>query len=256
MACYCGRSSRDGGYTLSSTLKAHTGTIRSVKFNPFEGGDCNSLVSGGAGDCRLRLWDVQQGSCMELAAHHDHIHGISWMSPQLILSGCESGQLIAHDTRAASVAWSIDMSGGVCALHCLADDGVGIVGHVEGGVSVLDLRERRVLATYRLHGGDVRSVAMWNESGHQKQKQATFGGTDGFFALTTSFDGKGCVWRLPSQLARGNVVGPPTEFRKVMSLIGHTDKILCGVHSPLTDDIFTSGADGNVMFWSPRQYHV
>ena len=148
------------------------------------------------------------------------------------------------------------MPHGVCALNCLADDGVGIVGHVEGGVSVLDLRERRVLANYGLHGGDVRSVAMWNESSQRHGKRSGFSGGGGFFALTTSFDGKGSVWRLQGEAVRGKLVGPPAEFVKVMSLIGHTDKILCGVHSPRTEDIFTSGADGNVMFWSPQHYHI
>jgi WD40 repeat protein len=55
-------SSREGGYAVSSTLKGHSGTIRAVKFNNCEGGDACSLASGGAGDCRLRLWDVQSGA--------------------------------------------------------------------------------------------------------------------------------------------------------------------------------------------------
>lgn len=192
------------------------------------------------------------GSCVELAAHQDHIHGVSWLSPQLILSGCERGLLMAHDTRAASVAWSVDMNGkGVCSLYALPEDGIGQVGHTDGGVSLLDLRERRVLSSYTLHNGDVRSVAMWNES--NLQQQTPFNGSGGLYSLTTSFDNKGCVWRLHGNAARGKVSHIATEFRKVQSLIGHTDKILCGVFSPVTNDIFTSGADGNVMCWSPHK---
>jgi WD40 repeat protein len=161
---------------------------------------------------------------------------------------------MAHDTRAASVAWSIDMNGkGVCSLHCLAEDGVGLVGHTDGGVSLLDLRERRVLSAYNLHGGDVRSVAMWSESSSTGGSARQWKGTGGVFALTTSFDGKGCVWKLSGLAARGKVAANPGDIRKVVSLVGHTDKILCGVFSPLTNDIFTSGADGNVMCWSPHK---
>ena len=54
----------------TATLNGHTGTVRVVKFRPFDrggGGDHHStavpyiMASAGAGDCAVRVWDVQAG---------------------------------------------------------------------------------------------------------------------------------------------------------------------------------------------------
>ena len=45
-----------GPFTPQSTLKGHTGTVRVVKFSPHPA----ILASGGSGDCKIRVWDVNQ----------------------------------------------------------------------------------------------------------------------------------------------------------------------------------------------------
>lgn len=47
-----------GPFSVRTTLKGHNGTIRTVKFSPHPA----LLASGGAGDCRMRVWDVNQGT--------------------------------------------------------------------------------------------------------------------------------------------------------------------------------------------------
>jgi WD40 repeat protein len=185
----------------------------------------------------------------DFTAHEDHIHIVEWVSDTVVLSGCESGQLLAHDLRTLTPTWSLDLTdqhqhSGICALFRNPGTDLAIVGHSSGSISLLDLRTRRVLQSYQCHESDVRSVTMWSEpSSH------TSGGRNEIFALTTSFDGTGVVWQLRPSPGRGN----PFELHQTAKLIGHKDKILCCAHSRLTHDIFTSSADGTVLCWNPSQ---
>eukprot|EP00603_Paraphysomonas_imperforata_P005844 CAMPEP_0114414566 /NCGR_PEP_ID=MMETSP0103-20121206/1454_1 /TAXON_ID=37642 ORGANISM="Paraphysomonas imperforata, Strain PA2" /NCGR_SAMPLE_ID=MMETSP0103 /ASSEMBLY_ACC=CAM_ASM_000201 /LENGTH=398 /DNA_ID=CAMNT_0001582711 /DNA_START=1 /DNA_END=1193 /DNA_ORIENTATION=- len=187
-----------------TSLKGHTGTIRCLKFCPFFGSSAASvLASGGAGDCRMRLWDVQTENCTALAAHQDHIHGISWVNNEVVLSGCDKGVLLAHDIRAASVAWSTNLShNGICHLGNICDN-LLLTGHTNGEVNIFDMRTRRRLSSHILHSGDVRSVAMWTQTavpGSTVDVDAAH-----LFGLTTSFDGQGSVWSFDKQrLLSGN----------------------------------------------------
>ena len=54
---------------MRTTLKGHNGTIRTVKFSPHPA----LLASGGAGDCRMRVWDVNQGTSPSLSLSSDFL---------------------------------------------------------------------------------------------------------------------------------------------------------------------------------------
>lgn len=54
-------SIREDGSVIGHALKGHNGTVRSVKFSHFSGNMSGWLLSGGAGDFRPRLWDVERG---------------------------------------------------------------------------------------------------------------------------------------------------------------------------------------------------
>lgn len=186
-----------------------------------------------------------------MAAHQDHIHGISWVNSDVVLSGCDKGSLLAHDTRAASVAWSTNLSpNGICHLGNMCNN-LLLSGHTNGEVNVFDIRMRRKLSSHILHSGDVRSVAMWTQNAVPNSTMDV--DTGHLFGLTTSFDGQGSVWKLNAQqLSSGSNTSPADGYdvTKVARLVGHTDKILSSVYSHLTHDIITSGADGNVLSWS------
>lgn len=190
-------------------------------------------------------------SCTALAAHQDHIHGISWLTSDVVLSGCDKGLLLAHDTRAASVAWGITISEhGICHLGEICDN-LLFSGHTNGEVNIFDIRTKRRLSSHILHSGDVRSVAMWTQKSIPNSTMDVNAASH-LFGLTTSFDGQGSVWKLNTQQLLGSSGGGEegADVVKVARLAGHTDKILSSVYSPLTHDIITSGADGNVLSWS------
>jgi len=84
------------------------GTVRAVKFAPPLGGTAglNLLASAGAGDCKPRLWDVHTGSSHSvLHGHSAPVHGLLWLDGRTLLSGCEEGNIIAHDLRMSGAAW-------------------------------------------------------------------------------------------------------------------------------------------------------
>ena len=117
---------------------------------------------------------------------------------------------------------------------------MAIIGHLNGVVSLFDIRTRRVLQTQLIHKNDVRSVCMWTELNQSSRND--------IYALTTSFDGTGKVWQLRPSPGQQN----PFELNQIGMLIGHKNKILCCIHSNKTNDIFTSSADGTVLCWNPK----
>jgi WD40 repeat protein len=189
----------------------------------------------------------------EFTAHEDHIHIVEWVSDTVVLSGCESGQLLAHDLRTPTPTWSLDLTAqhehsGICALFRNPGTDLAIVGHSSGSISLLDLRTRRVLQSHQCHESDVRSVTMWSEPASHTSSGGG-GSRNDIFALTTSFDGTGVVWQLRPTPGRGH----PFELHPTAKLVGHKDKILCCTHSKVTHDLFTSSADGTVLCWNPTQ---
>ena len=173
-----------------------------------------------------------------LSKHENHIHGLSWFDSQVIVSGCDSGTLIGHDVRAPNAAWVLNLSSnGICSLSRINRNYI-LVGHTNGEVSLLHATEQRKLCSYSLHSGDVRSVALWDEN-------ALMGHDHALFALTTSYDGYGCVWKL-------DTTAPHIEFNKIALLEGHTDKILSSSVVPFSRDIITTGADGKALLWKPK----
>ena len=200
-------------------------------------------------DYQVNLYVVCLETCTTMAAHQDHIHGVSWIDTELVMSGCDKGLLLAHDTRSATVAWGITISSqGICHIGNICNNLV-LCGHTNGEVNIFDVRTKRRLMSHVLHNGDVRSVAMWTQSPYPDPSVDVAGSH--IFGLTTSFDGQGSVWKMnPNQFSSDNSTVEGYDVVKVARLVGHTDKILSSVYSPLTHDIITSGADGNVLCWS------
>ena len=155
---------------LSPPLKGHTGTVRVVSFSPTSrsggGSSLQLLASAGAGDCKPRLWDVNTGSSHSvLTAHSTCVHGLCWLDDVTLLSGCESGAIIAHDLRMSGAAWRFNLPSPVCTLLSIEnppnDPSSAIIaaGGVGGVISLFNARSGHVYASNRVHGDDVRCLA-------------------------------------------------------------------------------------------------
>jgi WD40 repeat protein len=268
---------------LSPPMKGHTGTVRVLSFGRATGGTgkgdtgLHLVASGGAGDFKPRLWDVNTGSNHSvLTAHSACVHGIVWLDPVTLLTGCEGGAIIAHDLRMSGAAWRFDLPAPVCTLATIenaADAGntYCLAGGTSGVVSLFNARNGHIYATSRVHGDDIRSISVVPApvvpqkgfSGVSKMKSTT--GMP--LVFTTSYDGTAAMWKLhtngftrlgsasrkpDASAAAGGGVGSTQNnvFERLAVMQGaHDDKVLAGCVVPWTQQAITTGADGRVMRW-------
>lgn len=180
-----------------------------------------------------------------LTEHASTVHAVSWLSDNVVVSGCESGNLIAHDVRSGQNVWSLSLSAeavahfhklstaetshrSICALTMLGDMTTLCIGSAGGHVTALDWRRQNLLFDAHLHTDDVRSVASLSNGD----------------LVTTSYDSTAAIWRF-------NGVGSSLSIQQASTLRGgHTDKVLSCVTIPHTTDVITTGADGKVLLWS------
>jgi WD40 repeat protein len=185
---------------------------------------------------------LHPGSLLQhLSPHQSHVHALEWLNDNMIITGCDAGLVQVHDMRTSTLAWNLDLAefDGVCTFGQI-HDGLMLIGHVNGNVSLLDVYARRLLATNKLHNGDVRSVCLWKRNHHREREKIS-----SLHALTTSFDTTAATWSIDASMNNLN----RSIFVKTSTLQGHRDKILCGAYSAKAGGVVTSGADGDLLLW-------
>ena len=245
--------------TVSEPGKAHTGTVRIVKFHP----SGRLLGSAGAGDFVPRVWDVATNSCISsnnYAAHKDCVHGFIWYDNNVFITGCDQGQLIAHDLRTSQAIWSMDKISdihndkiGVCCLEYHNNESEGqsriyedmiLVGCTGGIISNVSFKERKINYSERIHGDDIRGVSILPNKHIRGNKSLPLDNLHtSIYYAASSFDGTSSVWRKDFSATNGRYC------HSMYKLSGHTDKVLGITHVPISNDIITSGADGKVLLW-------
>jgi hypothetical protein len=207
-----------------------------------------------------------------LTAHPDAVHGLCWLEGQggsegLLLSGSEKGLVMAHDIRAPSPAWTLDLSQhsilagggeGICCMTAVPSskynsddnlDGSLVVAGCTGGfVCLIDVLQRRISAINKPHTDDVRSISMFDSI----KKGRNTGQSSRFFSLvTTSFDGIGALWTVNGGID-GSGGSLSWSFQLDGMMKGHSDKVL-GVTTRSSGtgifDVLTTGADGKAILW-------
>ena len=252
---YDRRPGRNGKYDderdvdpLPLSFRGHDGTVRTVCF-----GNGNQVVSGGAGDCHLRVWDPMQQNdgdapLMVLKGHQSSIFSVksgasasntsTVLGPHTIVSGSEDRTVRVWDLRTGSCVSSIGAEGishwedgtpamAKCPVQsldvCPHSEATVVTGHEDGNCCVWDLKTKRLLWTLQTHDTQCRSVTY---SPH------------GRYILSASFDGTLAV--SDSDVWERRVVG---------KLEGHVGKVLRAQWHP-TDNIFAScSTDCTVKIW-------
>lgn len=149
----------------------------------------------------------------------------------ILVTGCENGDLLAHDIRIGESIWKTKCEFGVCSLSMMQTSSIhlGVAGCVKGHVLLFDPSSGRVLQNDKLHNDDIRALTALPPSQQFPYSRL----------VTTSFDGTAAIWKQNSELQ---------EFGNLCYLDGvHTDKLLSV--SVVNQTIFTSGADGRVVAW-------
>ncbi len=245
--------------TVSEPGKAHTGTVRIVKFHP----SGRLLGSAGAGDFVPRVWDVSTNNCISsnnFAAHKDCIHGFIWYDSNVFVTGCDQGQLIAHDIRTSQAIWSINKVTdihndkiGICCLEYYNNENESqnriyedmvLVGCTGGIISNLSFRERKIMYSERIHGDDIRGINILPNRHIKGSKSLPLDNLHtSIYYAASSFDGTSSIWRKDFSATNNRY------YHSMYKLSGHTDKVLGITHVPISNDIITSGADGKVLLW-------
>jgi WD40 repeat protein len=202
-----------------------------------------------------------------LAAHPEAVHGLAWLSSQLLLSGCDSGKLFLHDLRqAGTVASTLHIpahSGhdvanksatgsagdkvGVCCIERICGVGaesIVAVGGTNGMLSIVDLRDNRFLYHHAQHAEDIRAIAATTIRSLPKA-QAALSNTR---LVTASYDSSGFVLG-PTSSASSGAQQSQLQLTR-LAQFAHASKILSV--SPVVggNSIVSSGADGRVLLWS------
>ena len=227
---------------MSAPLRGHTGTVRAVKFAPTEGAHGMLLASVGAGDCRPRIWDVKTETCLFMAEPHAQaVHGVCWYDANVLLTGCEAGQVIATDMRMSARAWAMTVLGAddglphsICTLDCQGD--LVALGTPMGCVDVVSASQRMPLVQTKLHTADVRCAAFQPAWGGEAQYPVSL--------LVGSFDGAASVCDVGPSVQSGKM-RVQTRHR----YLSHSDKVLGASWLPGRRAV-TSGADGSVLLWT------
>jgi WD40 repeat protein len=229
------------------TFRGHDGTIRTLCF-----ANGNQIVSGGAGDCHLRVWDPLHqtdgdGPLLSLKGHQGSIfsvqsgcasNGTSVLNPNTVVSGSEDKTIRVWDLRSGSCVANIGANGvshwedgtpamAKCPVQSLAvcpqSDATVVTGHEDGNCCVWDLKTSKLLWMLRTHETQCRSVAYSNY---------------GRYILSASFDGSlavsdGDIW----------------ERRVVTRLRGHSGKVLRAQWHPTNNIFVSSSTDCTVKLW-------
>ena len=206
------------------------------------------------------------GQCVSfLTAHEEAVHGLCWVpnnSSNVLISGDEKGVLIAHDIRTRSPLWnytipfigsSTDASKvhGICCLHKHVYNNKTLMsaGCTQGYLSLFELEN----SSFKMSHKSTKSIARDDVRGCAILPYTTL---DNSLICTTSFDKSANIYALHGQEIWKNIHSlqsnplPSTNINNCITY--HTDKILhCIVHTT-TEDIITTGADGNVLLWSAK----
>lgn len=265
---------------VGASLKGHNGTIRIVKYRPSDLSTEIYLASAGAGDFKPRIWDIRAGSCIRILPEHSaSIHALSWINDNVLVTGCEGGQLMWHDIRAAQPIHiaslpslvreyrqaqgsqlSDDIIRSICSIDYKHIHGKDIyaIGSISGYMSILQQS-----SSQQIHSQPISSQI----SSQFPSQSSQFIGFDrkihsddiralmflpsnqySLRLLTSSYDKSCQIWNFPMSSSKNTWQGDCISRWE-----GHQDKVLSlSCFSEQSQQMLTTGADGRVYLWYPK----
>ena len=209
-------------HTAPLVLQGHNGTVRCVAW--CERAGATHLVTGGAGDCLLRLWDGESSQCLfSLSGHHDHLQAMCTANDApLVATGGKDGQVMLWDLRQQHCVTNFASHGDEvlsCALN--PSDTMLAAGFSDSSCVMWETRMGKQVKTLSHHQHQCRSVEYT---------------PDGRWLITASFDGT---------IAYVDVVDGHVEA----VLSGHTDRVVQARAHPTKPWMISCSVDKTVRLW-------
>ena len=198
--------------------------------------DNNILISGGAGDCKIHVFDCQtQQSLRVYSGHCGHIYTLcTWSGTKnVFVSGSQDQTCRFWDLRTPEAIQKVAPSTTVTLqgspVASVAVDPSGLLlssGHEDAACCLYDIRGSRIVQTYKPHTSDIRSVRF---------------SANAYFLLSASYDNKVIITDLHGDLTK------PLKWSIVAS---HNDKIIQARWHPSQMSFITTSADRTSTVWS------
>ncbi len=207
-------------------LTMHDGTVRDCLFLP----DRRTLVSAGAGDCKVYLTDCAAGQPLAaLAGHSAHVLSLAacGQGGLVFVSGSQDRTVRFWDARtracvnlvpaAASpvVACTVDPSGRLL-----------VTGHEDATCALYDVRGGRSVQVFRAHAQDVRSVRF---------------SPNAYYLLSGGYD---------QRLVLTDLQGDLTQPLPSVVVAQHEDKVISGRWHPVDFSFLSTSADKTCTLWA------
>eukprot|EP00357_Protocruzia_adherens_P010867 CAMPEP_0115023134 /NCGR_PEP_ID=MMETSP0216-20121206/32147_1 /TAXON_ID=223996 /ORGANISM="Protocruzia adherens, Strain Boccale" /LENGTH=807 /DNA_ID=CAMNT_0002396315 /DNA_START=140 /DNA_END=2566 /DNA_ORIENTATION=- len=218
------------------TLRGHHATVRAVAFNPVTD---NELLSGGAFDNCVKLWDTETGKCVaNFDGHNGDIYSIQTVADGNTFASVGTDKHIkVWDNRMQTEIMSIDgsmfqdmnsvtlsTSGGVGSPQNLSS---AAVGHADGTITLWDLGRRSLIQDYTYHSKDCRGVEF---------------SSDGNWLCSASFDNTVAVLNL--------------KTNKPEMIRNHTDRVVSVKWHPLYPILLSTSADKTARLFIPSDRNL
>lgn len=213
-----------GGEHVETELAMHDGTVRDLVFM----GDSQTLVSGGAGDCKIYVTDCPSGQPVaSLPGHGGHVLGLStWASAGAVLaSGSQDKTARFWDLRTRGCVNVIPCNSPVAACTVDPSGRLLVTGHEDSTCVLYDIRGGRVVQTFKPHTQDVRSVRF---------------SPNAYYLLSGSYD---------NRLVLTDLQGDLSQPLPTVCVATHDDKVISGRWHPTDFSFVSTSADKSCTLW-------
>lgn len=210
-------------------LSMHDGTVRDCLFMS----DLQTLVSGGAGDCKIHLTDCATGQTVHsMVGHSGHVLTLCTWGGSMFASGSQDKTVRFWDLRSRGCVNMVQYHGhgppqGSPVAACTVDPSgrLLVTGHEDATCILYDVRGGRNVQTFKPHTQDVRSIRF---------------SPNAYYLLSGGYD---------NRIVLTDLQGDLTQPLPSVVVAQHQDKVISGRWHPTDFSYLSTSADKTCTLW-------